>query len=196
MQMVGPAYMDYALNGRSGGPRGNRHPTGAAAPHGVFPCAGDDRWIAIAVGSDAEWAALAEAMGSPAWACEPALASVAGRVQAIDRIHAEIAAWTRGHDDRSLATRLQAAGVAATPVLAVADLLDDPHYRARGTFIEVRHPLGFDETLYGGYVKMSRTPAVVRPGPVMGQDNDRAFLDILKLPAEEYQRLKESQVIY
>ncbi len=52
MQMVGPAYMDYALNGRSGGPRGNRHPTGAAAPHGVFPCAGDDRWIAIAVGSD------------------------------------------------------------------------------------------------------------------------------------------------
>ncbi|MBS0553463.1 MAG: CoA transferase, partial [Proteobacteria bacterium] len=80
--------------------------------------------------------------------------------------------------------------------LKVADLLDDPHYRARGTFIEVRHPLGFPETIYGAYVKLSRTPAEVRPGPVMGQDNDRAFLDILKLPPEEYQRLKEDRVIY
>ena len=87
-------------------------------------------------------------------------------------------------------------GIAATPVLKVADLLDDPHYRARDTFIEVRHPLGFDETIYGRYVKMSRTPAVVKPGPVMGQDNDHAFLNILGLDDGEYQSLKESRVIY
>ena len=97
---------------------------------------------------------------------------------------------------RTLADRLQAAGVAATPVLKVADLLDDPHYRARHTFIEVRHPLGFDETIYGSYVKMSRTPAVVKPGPVMGQDNDHAFREILQMPDEDYQSLKESRVIY
>ncbi len=84
MQMVGPAYMDYALNGRSGKPKGNQHPTAAAAPHGVFPCSGDDRWIAIAIGSDAEWAALVAEMGAPAWATEPALA---------ERAHE---AWQRG----------------------------------------------------------------------------------------------------
>ncbi|MBS0511837.1 MAG: CoA transferase [Proteobacteria bacterium] len=196
MQMVGPAYMDHALNGRVGGPRGNEHPTAALAPHGVFPCRGDDRWIAIATGSDAEWKALVHAMGTPQWATDPAFSTVAGRLQAIDRIHAELGRWTQDHDDRALAARLQEAGVAATPVLKVADLLDDPHYRARGTFIEVRHPLGFRETIYGAYVKLSRTPAEVRPGPVMGQDNDRAFLEILKLPPEEYQRLKEDRVIY
>ena len=196
MQMVGPAYMDFALNGRSGKPKGNQHPTAAAAPHGVFPCSGDDRWIAIAIHSDAEWAALVAEMGAPVWAVEPALASLAGRVQAIDHLHAEIAKWTHTHHDRALTDRLQAVGIAATPVLKVADLLDDPHYRARDTFIEVRHPLGFDETIYGRYVKMSRTPAVVKPGPVMGQDNDHAFLNILGLDDGEYQSLKESRVIY
>ncbi|MBS0552429.1 MAG: CoA transferase, partial [Proteobacteria bacterium] len=123
MQMVGPAYMDHALNGRVGGPRGNEHPTAALAPHGVFPCRGDDRWIAIATGSDAEWKALVHAMGTPQWATDPAFSTVAGRLQAIDRIHAELGRWTQDHDDRALAARLQEAGVAATPVLKVADLL-------------------------------------------------------------------------
>lgn len=196
MQMVGPAYMDYLFNGRSGAPKGNEHPSAAMAPHGVFPCRGDDRWVAIAVASDAEWTALIEIMDRPDWACDPALATTAGRLQAIGQIHAAIGAWTCDFEAHALAERLQQAGVAATPVLRVSDLLDDPHYRARGTFIEVTHPLGFRETIYGPYVKMSRTPATVRPGPAMGQDNDHAFLEILKLPAAEYQRLKDSRVIY
>ena len=83
MQMVGPAYMDYVLNGRSGAPKGNEHPTAAAAPHGVFPCRGEDRWISIAVQDDAQWLALVAAMGSPEWAGDAALATLAGRIEAI-----------------------------------------------------------------------------------------------------------------
>ena len=52
MQMVGPAYMDYVMNGRSSGPKSNEHPLGAAAPHSVFPCRGEDRWISIAVATE------------------------------------------------------------------------------------------------------------------------------------------------
>lgn len=196
MQMVGPAYMDYLFNGRSGAPKGNEHPTGAMAPHGVFPCGGNDRWIAIAIAGDNEWAALVEVMGRPEWAIDAALATTDGRLRAIDRIHEAIAAWSLSFDAHALAERLQASGIAASSVLKVADLLEDPHYRARGTFIEVTHPLGFRETIYGPYVKLSRTPARVSPGPVMGQDNDRAFLEILKLPPEEYQRLKDARVIH
>ena len=196
MQMVGPAYMDYAFNGRSGGPKGNEHPTAAAAPHGVFRCRGDDRWIAIAVGSDDEWRALVQAMGEPAWAAAPELAQLAGRLAAIDDLHTRIGEWTRAFDDRELAATLQAAGVAATPVLDVGDLLDDPHYRARGTFVEALHPLGFRETIYGGYVKMSRGTPAVQPGPHLGRDNDRAFLEILRLPEDEYRRLQQRKVIY
>lgn len=196
MQMVGPALMDYFMNGRVAAPMGNRHPLRVGAPHGVFPCAGDDRWISIAVLTDEEWANFVEAMGSPAWESAREFATAAGRVENIDALHERVAAWTSTQDDRALAGMLQKHGVAAAPVLNVADLLHDPHYRTRGTFVEVRHPLGFDETIYGAYVKTSTTEAAVRPGPCIGQDNDHVFLDLLGLPEDEYRRLIAEEVIY
>ena len=81
-------------------------------------------------------------------------------------------------------------------MLSVADLLSDPHYRARGTFIEVTHPLGFRETIYGGYVKTSGFEPAVRPGPAMGQDNDYVFKELLGLDDTRYHALVESEVIY
>jgi benzylsuccinate CoA-transferase BbsF subunit len=196
MQLVGPAYMDYTLNRRVAGPKGNRHPVGAGAPHGVFRCAGEDRWVSIAVLSDEEWRGLASAMGDPAWALAPELANVAGRLAAFDSLHENVAAWTSSFDDRAIAELLQRHGVAATPVLNVADLLADPHYKARGTFIEVAHPLGFQETIYGAYVKTSRSQAAVRPGPVIGQDNERVFKELLGIAADRYDKLVADQVIY
>ncbi|MCP5070030.1 MAG: CoA transferase [bacterium] len=196
MQMVGPAFMDYEFNGRVATTLGNRHPLGAGAPHGVFRCAGEDRWISIAVVEDEEWHGLVRAMGRPDWATAPELDLSTGRTLHVDGIHEKLAAWTRDFDDRELAVRLQQEGVAATPVLDVADLLDDPHYRARETFIPVRHPLGFDETIYGGYVKMSRTPARVNPGPAMGRDNDYVFKELLGLPEERYRSLVLQKIIY
>jgi len=196
MQLVGPAYMDYVMNGRVAGPRGNRHPLDRGAPHGVFPCAGEDRWISIAVITEEEWLGLLEAMGRPSWAAEPRFTSREGRVTDIDALHEHVAAWTQEADDRELAARLQRHGVAAAPVLSVADLLSDPHYRARGTFIEVTHPLGFRETIYGGYVKTSGFEPAVRPGPAMGQDNDYVFKELLGLEDARYRQLVESEVIY
>jgi benzylsuccinate CoA-transferase BbsF subunit len=196
MQMVGPAFMDWVMNGRNAGPIGNRHPLGAAAPHGVFPCRGEDRWISIAVFTDAEWLALAAAMGHPGWTTTADYASLAGRLRHIDTLHERLAAFTAAHDDHALAAELQRHGVAAAPVLNVADLLRDPHYRARHTFIEVRHPLGFRETIYGAYVKTSRTEARVVPGPRMGQDNERVFKELLGLGEDRYRQLVEAQVIY
>jgi benzylsuccinate CoA-transferase BbsF subunit len=196
MQMVGPAFMDYAMNGRSAGPIGNRHPLAAAAPHGVFPCAGEDRWISIAVFHPREWEGLRAAMGDPEWARAPELADLHHRLERIDDLHARLARWTIGFADRELAELLQRHGVAAAPVLNVADLLHDPHYRARGTFVEVRHPLGFQETIYGAYVKTSRSRAAVEPGPCIGRDNDRVFLELLGIPEERYRQLVDAGVIY
>ncbi|MEX0799932.1 MAG: CoA transferase [Dehalococcoidia bacterium] len=194
MQMVGPAFMDYVMNGRVATTMGNAHPLGVGAPHGVFPCAGDDRWIAIAVMTDDEWRGLVAAMGEPEWAS--GMDDAASRLANLDALHERIAAWTAGFDDYELAKRLQGHGVAATPVLNVADLLNDPHYTARGTFIEVTHPLGFKETIYGAYVKTSRTEAAVRPGPMIGQDNERVFKGLLGLDDERFQRLVQAEVIF
>jgi len=196
MQMVGPAYMDYVMNGRTGNQLGNRHPLAAAAPHGVFPCAGDDNWISIAVFDDDAWLGLVRAMGDPAWAGAPELATHSARVEHIGELHEKIAAWTAAFDRRELAARLQSDGVAAAPVNSVADLLDDPQLTERGTFIEVSHPLGFEETIYGAYVKTSASEASAPPGPYMGQDNERVFRGLLGMPEERYNDLVAEQVIY
>ena len=196
MQMVGPAFMDYAMNGRVAGPIGNKHPRAIAAPHGVFPCAGDDRWISIAVEEESEWQALVAAMGSPHWAESPEFSSLQGRLDHIEMLHEQMALYTQDHDDRELTAKLQAAGVAAAPVLNVGDLLHDPHFKARNTFIEVDHPLGFRETIYGSYVKLSHSPVTVKPGPVIGQDNEYVFKKVLGLSVDRYNQLVEKKVIY
>jgi benzylsuccinate CoA-transferase BbsF subunit len=196
MQLVGPAFMDFFLNGRVAGTIGNRHPTGAAAPHGVFPCAGEDRWISLAVYDDAGWRGLLEAMEHPDWAESATFGTCDGRVANIEVLHAELARWTSDFDDYELAERLQGFGVAAAPVLNVADLLSNPHYKARRTFIEIEHPLGFKETVYGNYVKTTRVEPAYAPGPTMGQNNEHVFRDLLGISEARYRELVEREVIY
>ncbi len=196
LQLVAPAFMDYVMNGRVAGPIGNRHPLAAGAPHGVFPCAGDDHWISIAVLTDREWQGLVRAMGTPQWAREPQLDGAAGRVARVAYVHERLAAWTRGFEHRELARLLQEHGVAAAPVLSVAELLDDPQHAARRTFVEVEHPLGFPETIYGPYVGTSGFSPEVRPGPTMGQDNERVFKELMGIADESYRRLVEAKVIF
>jgi len=196
LQLVGPAFMDYVMNGRVAGPIGNRHPLAAAAPHGVFPCAGDDRWITVAVITDEEWQGLVRAMGDPSWAKGGDLATALGRVARIEILHEKLSEWTRGFDDVELAQRLQGHGVPATPVFHVPDLLNDRHYRARGTFVEVEHPLGFKETIYGGYVKTTGAPPHIRPGPIMGCDNEYVFKELMGIPEARYRTLVENGIIF
>jgi benzylsuccinate CoA-transferase BbsF subunit len=195
-QMIAPAFMDYVMNGRVAGPIGNKHPLAAAAPHGVFRCAGDDRWISIAVITEEEWRGLVEAMGNPTWAETAEFADAAHRLRSIDVLHARLAEWTANFNDYVLADRLQACGVAAAPVLNVGDLLHDRHYKARRTFIEVQHPLGFKETIYGAYVKTSGFAPAIRPGPMIGRDNEHVFKGLLGLTAEQFQDFVERKVIF
>ncbi|MFP6578523.1 MAG: CoA transferase [Myxococcota bacterium] len=196
MQLVGPAFMDHSMNGRTAGPLGNRHPLGAAAPHGVFRCAGDDRWISIAVRDEAEWHGLCEAMENPGLSASPDYADHEARLANLDALHAEVSAFTADAEPRALSTKLQSFGVPAAPVSNVADLIEDPQYRARETFVEVNHPLGFTETIYGAYVKLGRSTVTVRPGPMIGQDNERVFRELLELSPERYAKLVEEEVIY
>ena len=143
-----------------------------------------------------EWQSLLKAFGHPEWLKVAKFKTLEQRLAHIDTLHALIGEWTAQFDDRELAILLQSHGVAAAPVLNVADLLNDPHYKARKTFVEVTHPLGFKETIYGAYVKTSGFEAAVRPGPVIGQDNEHVFKDILGLSETQYQELVERKIIY
>ena len=178
MQMVGPAFMDYAMNGRVGRP--DRQPPSARRR---ARRTASSRARARTAGSaspsltDDEWQGLVRAMGAPAWATRRALRDARRPPRrASTRIHEQLAAWTAGFDDYELAAPPAGAGVAAAPVLNVADLLRDPHYRARGTFIEVAAPARLPRDHLRRLREDQPEPrSRSAPGPRIGQDNERVF---------------------
>ncbi|WP_322795328.1 CoA transferase [Tepidiforma sp.] len=130
--IMGPALIDFLANGTNPEPRGNRHPFDAWAPHGIYPCAGEDRWVAIAARGDAEWQRLAGVLG-----IDPGgpFASHELRVANIAELDRLIASRTISEDAHQLAARLQAVGVHAGPVQHARDLTErDPQLAARQFF--------------------------------------------------------------
>lgn len=133
--IMAPALLDYLANSRNPEPVGNRHPFGAWAPHGIYRCAGDDQWVAIAVRGDSEWGALAQLMGRAELRTDSRFATHESRVAHADALDATIEAWTVHIDRYEVARRCQAAGIAAGPVQNAADLTGrDEQLAARGFF--------------------------------------------------------------
>jgi benzylsuccinate CoA-transferase BbsF subunit len=141
-----------------------------AAPHAIYPCAGTDRWIAIAVFSDEEWRRLCQALDAPELAHDPRFADLEGRLAQREALDAAIAERTRAHEPYALMTRLQAAGVEAGVVQTCADLLQDPQLAHRGHFVRLRHrhlgDLSFEH--YG--IRFSESPRRIEtPAPDLGE---------------------------
>src|SRR3989442_3175272 len=84
--MTGSAILDYVTNGRHYQRTGNRSPFKPAAPHGAYRCAGEDRWVALAVTNDEEWRVLVRGMGDPVWARNEKIATLAARVHNHDEL--------------------------------------------------------------------------------------------------------------
>jgi benzylsuccinate CoA-transferase BbsF subunit len=145
-------------------PPGNREPGYLA--QGVYPCAGDDRWIAVSVTSEAAWAALAELAG-----LDPAL------IGDHDALDSALAEWTGSFEHRHLMRRLQDAGIPAGAVLDAAGVLGDPHLLARQAFVTVDQPeIGALVTPLTP-IRLPLTPAAVRaPAPALGQHNDEVLM--------------------
>jgi crotonobetainyl-CoA:carnitine CoA-transferase CaiB-like acyl-CoA transferase len=188
----GPAVLDFTVNGRSwrreGMPPGNRAWQPAVAPHNTYPCRGDDRWVAIAVMSDAEWQAFVRALDEPAWALDARFATNEGRLAHQDELDAHIAAWTAEQDDGDVMQLLQAAGVRAGTVQKASDRRErDPQLAARDWWHTLRHgELGDCE--YDGVVpKLSRTPGTLRSAsPLLGQDTYTVMRDVVGMSDEEF----------
>jgi benzylsuccinate CoA-transferase BbsF subunit len=199
--LLGPILLDVSVNGRS--TRGDDFPTGNrlehpnAAPHGVYPCLGEDRWIAIAVFSDEEWRGLVSVMDAPAWTSEARFAAQAGRFANQDDLDVHVGAWTRGHDRHDLMHRLQAAGVAAGAVQTTEDTIDhDPQIASRGLFFELDHPVIGEALFEGTPIKFSRTVQENwRSAPLLGEDNAYVFKSLLGMADGEYQGLVEEGVL-
>lgn len=186
--------MAQVMNGVQPERMGNRDP--AMAPHGVFRCAGDDEWVSIACGSDAEFRALCAVMEQPGLAADPRFATAAARKQNEDTLEALISEWTRTRDRWAITQALQAAGVAAYPSMTSADLVASPHLRERGIFVELEHPEVGRRTHVGIPWQMSGTPCAVRaPAPLLGQHTDEVLREWLQMSDEEIAGLRERGVL-
>ncbi len=196
----GPAVLDRTVNGRSwrreGLPPGNRAWEPAVAPHNTYPCAGEDRWVAVAVTSEAEWEALVRAMGEPAWARDARFGSNADRLANQDALDEHIAAWTAERDDYDLMALLQAAGVRAAVCQKPGDRVEsDPQFAARGWWQTLPHP-DMGDTLHDGVApRLSSTPGVLqRAAPRIGEHTREILAEALDLSESEIDEFAEAGV--
>lgn len=191
----GVGLMEYALTGRSLRPQGNYDPT--LAPYGNYPCAGDDRWVSIAVGSPAEWEGLTAAMGNPAWAGDDRFRSQYRRQRHRRELDALLGQWTAPQQADTVADRLQRHGVAAAPVLSAAERLFHPHFMARGLYSDVDHPALGAEPIFNLMWGLSKTPSAARRhAPLLGEHNRRILCGALGLSDAELAGLEARRVVY
>ncbi|QDC10243.1 CoA transferase [Oceanicola sp. D3] len=141
-------------------------------PHGVFPCAGEDSWIAIACEDDTQRAALAELLGS-----------------------GDLAGATAGEDAFELAEKLAAAGIPAAPVRDGKALSEHPALRAAGHFVQVDHAVLGPSAMPAPPMVMETTPHSVGPAPLLGEHNGPVFEGFLGMDRAEVDRLKSAGVI-
>jgi benzylsuccinate CoA-transferase BbsF subunit len=191
LHFLGPAFLDFAVNGRAPHRVGNRDPQ--AVPHGAYPTVEDDGWVAIAVTNDAEWRALAVLMDQPTLADDPRFATLEGRLTHVDRLESMVAEWTRTQDRHGCAERLQEVGVPASPVQTSRDLCHDPQLLHRGHFVRVPHLTHGTTVVEASRFRLSRTPGNIRgPAPTFGQDNDFVLRELLGYDDDRITRLARS----
>ncbi len=188
------AVLDYTFNGRSQGRVGNRHPY--FAPHGVFRCKGWERWVAIAVTTDAEWGALCKALGHPHWAEDPRFATFRGRHRYQDEIEGHINDWTSQRTAEQAMATLQAAGVPCGVVANGQDLHEDPQLDHRHLYWYPEHP-EMGKVAHGSSpFILSETPRqVYSASPIMGQHNELILREYLGLNDEELVELVQESAL-
>jgi crotonobetainyl-CoA:carnitine CoA-transferase CaiB-like acyl-CoA transferase len=173
---------------------GNRSP--AAAPQGLYPCRGEEQWLALSIATGEQWQALRRVLGRPAWAEDPALDTAAGRRAAHDRIDAELRRWAAERDLAPTVGKLLGAGVPAAPVFDPRDTSRHPHMSARGFFEECTHPVAGTHALptlpfrYASVDRWLRSPA-----PTLGQHNREILDGLLGLAEAEIDDLERNGVI-
>jgi crotonobetainyl-CoA:carnitine CoA-transferase CaiB-like acyl-CoA transferase len=178
---------------RAGDPaaRSMRHPD--YCPHGHYPCRGDDSWIAIAVGSDAEWQRCSRVLAGESLPAAARFATEAGRHRYVAELDAWLSAATRGRERGELVRALQQAEIAVAPVLDYAGMRTDAHLVARGAFREVTHPLTGPELLTALPWHLAGTPTTLRrSAPLVGQHTAEVLTRVLGFSADEVEQLAKA----
>ena len=199
--MTGSAILDYMTNGRHYQRTGNRSPFKPAAPHGAYRCAGEDRWVALAVTNDEEWRVLVREMGDPAWTRNEKFATLAARVHNQDELDRLIGEWTQDKDPFALQERLQQAGVPAGVCQTAQDRVErDPQLQHLQWLIPLPHSeIGTwpvkDVPFHFTNATVNQGGPTERAAPCYGEDSDYVYGELLQLTKQERIELERDGVI-
>ncbi len=193
LQFVAPALIATAVTGEAFSRMGNDDL--AMAPHGVYPCRGDDRWVAVACPDDERWLALCQLIDRADLAAEPSLRVATGRLAARRQLDEAVAAWTAGLDPEEAAARCQAVGVAAYTVQNSAECLADPQLAHRGHVVELDRP-GRRCIVEATRFRLSRTPGgPQRHAPLLGEHTFDVLTGMLGYDTDRVADLAAAEVL-
>lgn len=182
--MLSTQVLEWTVNGRSVAAAGNRADFGEMAPHGIYPCAGEDRWIAIACRDDREFSVLAKVLNEPELTSER-FNTLEQRLRAADDLDTLIGSVTATRDAAELADDLIAVGVPASVVKSPQERIDDDPDLA-GLFPSVTHPDIGEVRVEGIPLRCSKTPwRIASAAPRLGQHNREVLVDLLGHTEEE-----------
>ena len=194
LNLTAEPVVEWSAYGRMMERDGNR--SAHCAPQGLYPCIGEEQWLAVSVADDAQWRALVDVLGDDGLASDRSLDTLTGRRAAHDRIDTVLGAWAAA---RSLDDALDALIAAGVPTARLADqrtIHTHPHFVARGFFEEVPHVVVGSLPIAGMPFRMSGRPTWIdTPAPTMGQHNADVLGGMLGLDDAELARLTESGVI-
>jgi benzylsuccinate CoA-transferase BbsF subunit len=188
-----PVVLDYTVNKRELSLKGNK--SDYAAPHGAYPCKGDDRWVTIGVFTDKEWESFCRVIENPAWTKETRFSTLAGRVENSDDLDRLVGEWTINFTAEQVMAMMQSAGVASGVVANARDQAEDPQFKHYDFFREREHPyLGKHNFYHPPAFKLSKAPAAVSAPSLLGEHTEYICRDILGMAEEEFNKLKQGGV--
>jgi CoA:oxalate CoA-transferase len=162
----------------------------------VLPMACKDGYIMMTIVSDSEWQSLVRCMGNPEWAQDERFASWAGRHWwAETEINPRVREWVSQYTKDELFHRLQAAGVAAVPVMTSEDLAKSPQLNERGFFAEIEHTVAGTLRYPTVSYQFSKTPWRGSPAPLLGQHNEPIYCERLGYSRRELTQLATAGII-
>lgn len=194
----GPALLDWTVNDRpmrrKNSPNSNRSQFARMAPHGIYPCTGNDDWIAIACRDDADWQKLAAAIDA-AWTND--YTTLQSRLDRQDKLDAEISSWTEKQDKFLLQNTLRSQNIPVAALQKPQERIDwDPTTNNFGLWPTVEHPEMGNVRVDGLPVHMSKTDwEMNRGGPCLGEHTEEVLINLLGMTTKEVQTLREENVI-
>jgi succinyl-CoA--D-citramalate CoA-transferase len=184
---------EHVLTGHTRGRTGTVLPF--VAPSNIYPTMDED-YVLIAGNADNVFRRLASALGHPEWAEDERYATHHARGENMEELDAMISEWTKARSGEEILEAMAEAGVPAGKVFTAKDMVEDPHYAARGNVVEVEDPEIGPFPMQNVVPRLTETPGEVRwTGPALGQHNGEVYGGLLKLGEEELARLRERGIV-